>query len=39
MTPKEKPRATGSIYRLKVPLKGIKPPIWRRIEVPGQVTS
>ena len=24
-----------SIYRLKVTLQGIRPPVWRRIEVPG----
>lgn len=26
------------IYQLKVTLKGIKPPIWRQIQVPGDVT-
>ena len=26
------------IYQLKVTLKGIRPPIWRRLQVPGDVT-
>jgi len=29
---------SGSIYRLKVSIKNIKPPVWRRIEVPGDAT-
>ena len=29
-----KPRATGTIYQLKITLKDIKPPIWRRLLVP-----
>ena len=28
----------GAIYQLKVTLKGSKPPIWRRLQVPGEVT-
>jgi len=28
----------GSIYRLKVTLRDIRPPVWRRIEVPGELT-
>ena len=29
---------TGSIYQLKITLKDIRPPIWRRIQVPGLIT-
>jgi hypothetical protein len=30
--------AAGRIYRLRIDLKGAKPPIWRRVEVPGDLT-
>lgn len=30
--------ANSSIYQLKVALKGIKPPVWRRVLVPGKIT-
>ncbi len=33
------PRATPSeIYQLKITLKGIRPPIWRRVLTPGNIT-
>ncbi len=36
---KKKPvPAFVSIYQLKVELQGAKPPIWRRIQVPGNIT-
>lgn len=30
--------AAKRIYRLRIDLKGAKPPIWRRVEVPGDLT-
>jgi hypothetical protein len=30
--------SAGQVYQLKIQLKGSKPPIWRRIQVPGRVS-
>jgi hypothetical protein len=36
--PVKKQATPANVYQLKITLKGIRPPIWRRIHVPGDVT-
>ncbi len=36
MAAKKKDQA--SVYQLKVTIKGIRPPVWRRLQVPGEAT-
>lgn len=35
---KQQPPPSGHIYQLKVTLEGVKGPIWRTVQVPGDVT-
>ena len=30
-------KALGGNYQMKITLKGIRPPIWRRVQVPGSI--
>lgn len=33
-----KSSAAAQIYQLKITLRGAKPPIWRRVQVPSNIT-
>jgi hypothetical protein len=38
MMKNEKQTKPSSIYQLKISLKGLQPPIWRRIQIPGDIS-
>jgi len=38
MASKKKPKKLRDVYQIKISLKGIRPPIWRRIEVFSDTT-
>jgi hypothetical protein len=38
MTPTKKPPAQRNIFQLKISLDGVQPPIWRRLQVPGDIS-
>jgi hypothetical protein len=38
MPPKKKQSADAQIYQLKITLKHLRPPIWRRVQVPNTMT-
>ena len=35
---RKKQRQSGELFQLKITLKGARPPIWRRIQIPGRMT-
>lgn len=37
-TPVPSEQGVTGIYQLKITLRGIRPPVWRRVEVPGEFT-
>lgn len=36
--PPKNPTRVGDVYQVKIILEGIEPPVWRRLEVPGDIT-
>jgi len=33
-----KKAASGRVYQMRIALKGMRPPIWRRVQVPGTLS-